>query len=137
MTKFLLYIVLNGLFGAIGYALYREGLVFEAFSHDILYVMPATVGVALYGMVSLWWSKENAEWCAETCVALGLLGTCLGIWTAFSTIDPQMVGDIDRVGEVLAVLLSGLGAALWTTVLGVVMNIWLTANIRLEESYEK
>lgn len=133
MAKYLLFVVLNGVFCAIVYVLYREGLVLEAWEHDIMYIIPAITLTALFGLVRLPFSIATAEWCAETCVALGLLGTALGIWQAFSGIDPEMVGDINAIGQVLGVLLSGLGAALWTTMTGVFLNIWLTANIRLEE----
>lgn len=137
MVKYLLKVVVNGLFAAIAYALYREGLVGKALDNDIMYIIPAIGLVGLWGFISLLWSIETAEWCAETCVALGLLGTALGVYTAFSSIDPVMVGDVNAIGMVVGALLSGLGAALWTTMTGVCVNIWLTANIRLEEGYAR
>lgn len=126
-------VVLNTIFVVILYVLGREGYLEEAWGNDVLYIIPAVIVMASLGFANLWRDLDNSEWCAETCVSLGLLGTALGVWKAFSGIDPSMVGDINAIGAVIGVLLSGLGAALWTTMTGVFFNLWLTANIRLRE----
>lgn len=123
-------IIVNTIFGVILYCLAREGILDTAWENDVLYIIPAIIAVAAFGFISMWRNMETTEWCAETCVALGLLGTALGVWQAFSGIEPSMVGDVNAIGAVIGVLLSGLGAALWTTMTGVAMNLWLSANIR-------
>lgn len=127
------YIVVNTIFGVIVYCFWREGLVTQAWENDTLFIIPAILIVAVFGAIRLIRDIHTTEWCAETCVALGLFGTAFGVWSAFSGIKPDMVGDVNAIGAVIGVLLSGLGAALWTTMTGVFANIWLTANIRMRE----
>lgn len=128
------YIVVNGIFAVIVYCLGREGILTTAWGNDTLYIIPGILIVAAFGFVMLLRDYHTSEWAAETCIALGLFGTAFGVWTAFSGIDPSMVGDVNAIGSVIGVLLSGLGAALWTTMTGVFMNIWLSANIRMVEA---
>lgn len=129
-------LAVNGIAGAILWSLYREGILYTAWSNDILYIIPTIGIIFLFGISQMFRNIEVSHWCAETCVSLGLLGTALGIWSAFSGIDPSMVGDVNSIGAVIGVLLSGLGAALWTTMFGVFVNIILTANLKVVEDYE-
>lgn len=128
-------VVVNTIFLVVTYCLYRQDVLATAWSNDMLYIIPAIVILSMFGFVYQWRDLATTEWCAETCIALGLFGTAMGIWTAFSGIDPEMVGDVNAIGQVLGVLLSGLGAALWTTMTGVYASVWLSANIRIQEAY--
>lgn len=132
MTKFLLYGVINAIFAAITYALYREGYATQAVENDIMYIMPALGAVFIFGQVMVFVSKETAYFCSESMIVLGFLGTLLGIWTAFSGINTSMVGDVNQVGSVLATLMQGMGAALWTTLTGAYLALWLNAALRTQ-----
>jgi hypothetical protein len=120
--------ILNTVFAAVAFVLWREGLVADILANDIYYVMPGIGIVWTLGLITMTWNPTASDWCAEACVMLGFLGTVLGCWQAFTGIDADMVGDVNAIGSVIGVLLSGLGAAIMTTVLGALANLTLTAN---------
>lgn len=130
MVRYLTLGVVNAIFCAVIYVLFREGIAQQAAENDIMYIMPTMGAIFILGMVMVHFVNETAYWCAESLIALGFLGTLLGIWSAFTGINQDQVGDVNAIGSVLATLLTGLGAALWTTILGAFLNLWLNANIR-------
>ena len=68
------------------------------------------------------------KWLANSLVLLGLIGTVVGFIIALSGVDPSLVSDIDVIGKMIAILISGLATALYTTLVGAVFNVWLSAN---------
>lgn len=131
MTRYLTLAVVNTIFLAIVYVLYREGVVATAWQNDILYIVPATVTLWGYGMVIVHWSNRTAEWVCESLIIVGFLGTLFGIVHAFTSVTPESVGDINMIGEVLGSVLYGLGAAIWTTITAAFLALWLSANARV------
>ena len=67
-------------------------------------------------------------------VFLGLLGTVNGYNMALSGVDAQAAGDVDAIGPMVTMLIDGMSVALYTTLVGAVLNIWLMVNYRLLES---
>jgi MotA/TolQ/ExbB proton channel family len=67
-------------------------------------------------------------------VFLGLLGTVIGFIMALSGVDAQAAGDVDAIGPMVTMLIDGMSVALYTTLVGAVLNIWLMVNYRLLES---
>ena len=67
-------------------------------------------------------------------VLLGLVGTVLGFIIALSGIDPDAATDVSAIGPMVSSLITGLGVALYTTLVGAVLNLWVMANYRLLES---
>jgi hypothetical protein len=67
-------------------------------------------------------------------VFLGLLGTVIGFIMALSGVDAQAAGDVDAIGPMVTTLIGGMSVALYTTLVGAVLNIWLMINYRLLES---
>jgi hypothetical protein len=67
----------------------------------------------------------------NTLVLLGLIGTVLGFIVALSGVDPARAADIAAVGPMVSTLVSGMSTALYTTLVGAVLNIWLMANHQL------
>jgi MotA/TolQ/ExbB proton channel family len=67
-------------------------------------------------------------------VFLGLLGTVIGFIMALSGVDAQTAGDVDAIGPMVTMLIDGMSVALYTTLVGAVLNIWLMVNYRLLES---
>jgi biopolymer transport protein ExbB/TolQ len=67
-------------------------------------------------------------------VFLGLLGTVIGFIMALSGVDAQAAGDVDAIGPMVTMLIDGMSVALYTTLVGAVLNIWLMINYRLLES---
>jgi MotA/TolQ/ExbB proton channel family len=71
---------------------------------------------------------------ANSLVLLGLLGTVIGFIMALSGVDAQTAGDVEAIGPMVMTLISGMSVALYTTLVGAVLNIWLMVNYRLLES---
>ena len=68
---------------------------------------------------------------ANSLVLLGLIGTVLGFIIALSGVDPQAASDVTAVSPMVSRLLSGMSVALYTTLVGAVLNLWLTVNYQL------
>jgi hypothetical protein len=66
-------------------------------------------------------------------VFLGLLGTVIGFIMALSGVDAQTAGDVEAIGPMVTTLIDGMSVALYTTLVGAVLNIWLMVNYRLLE----
>lgn len=71
---------------------------------------------------------------ASSLVLLGLIGTVLGFIIALGGVDARSASDVTRVATMVAALVEGMGIALYTTLLGAVLNVWLMTNYRLLES---
>jgi MotA/TolQ/ExbB proton channel family len=71
---------------------------------------------------------------ANSLVFLGLIGTVIGFIIALSGIDPKAAADVEAIGPMVSTLISGMSVALYTTLVGAVLNIWLMVNYRLLES---
>lgn len=70
---------------------------------------------------------------ASSLVQLGLIGTVYGTMVFMLNIDLGAIADIDRVAEVFGVVMSGMGIALYTTLVGAVLNLWLGYNYGIVE----
>ena len=71
---------------------------------------------------------------ASSLVFLGLIGTVIGFIIALSGVDPDSAADVTSIGPMVTTLISGMSIALYTTLVGSVLNIWLMLNYRLLES---
>jgi hypothetical protein len=70
---------------------------------------------------------------ANVLVLLGLIGTVVGFIVALSGISPSSAGNVNAIGPMVSSLLEGMAIALYTTLAGSLLNIWLTLNYRLLE----
>lgn len=68
---------------------------------------------------------------AGSLVLLGLVGTVVGFIIALSGVDPEKASDIESVSPMVSTLVAGMSTALYTTLVGAVLNLWLMANYRL------
>ena len=68
---------------------------------------------------------------ADSLVFLGLVGTVIGFIVALSGVDPQTSAQVDEVASMVATLVSGMSIALYTTLVGAVLHVWLMVNHRL------
>ncbi len=84
--------------------------------------------IRLYSKIQ--WIKRIAS----SLVALGLIGTVYGAITFLLGIDVAALGDVDRIGSAFAIVLSGMGIALYTTLVGAVLNLWLSFNFGIVEN---
>ena len=68
---------------------------------------------------------------SQMLVVLGLIGTFVGFAIAVKGIDSDSVGDVEKAGDMVVILASGLGIAIYTTITGAVLGLWLDVNRRL------
>lgn len=68
---------------------------------------------------------------ASSLVLIGLVGTVLGFIVVLSGVDPSKAADVSAVGPMVSTLVEGMGIALYTTLVGALLNIWLTANCHI------
>jgi hypothetical protein len=71
---------------------------------------------------------------ANSLVILGLIGTVIGFIIALSGVDPEAAADVSSIGPMVSTLIDGMSVALYTTLAGAVLNVWLMLNYRLVES---
>lgn len=68
---------------------------------------------------------------ASTLVLLGLIGTVIGFIIALSGVKPDLATEVTAIAPMITTLISGMSVALYTTLVGAVLNIWLMANYRM------
>lgn len=68
---------------------------------------------------------------ANSLVLLGLIGTVVGFIIALSGVDPDKAGDFNAVAPMVSTLIEGMSTALFTTLVGAVLNVWLMVNYHL------
>jgi hypothetical protein len=68
---------------------------------------------------------------AGSLVFLGLIGTVIGFIIALSGVDAKAITEVENVAPMVSTLINGMSIALYTTLLGAVLNIWLTVNHRI------
>ncbi|MBK3774244.1 MotA/TolQ/ExbB proton channel family protein [Azospirillum aestuarii] len=62
---------------------------------------------------------------------LGLIGTAWGFSLFAANITPDMVGNAASAGAMVTTLASGLGVAIYATMLGGALCLWTTCNLQL------
>ncbi len=67
----------------------------------------------------------------NTLVLLGLIGTVLGFIIALSGVDPEKSSDVNAIAPMVTTLIQGMSTALYTTLIGSILNVWLMANYQL------
>lgn len=70
---------------------------------------------------------------ASMLVLLGLIGTIIGFVIALSGVNQDAVSDPTAIGPMVATLLHGMAMALFKTLVGSVLNLWLMVDYRLLE----
>ncbi len=68
---------------------------------------------------------------ANSLVLLGLIGTVIGFIIALSGVDPDKAGDFNSIAPMVSTLIEGMSTALYTTLVGAVLNVWLMVNYHL------
>ena len=68
---------------------------------------------------------------ANALVFLGLIGTVIGFIIALSGVDPESASKAENVAAMVATLIGGMSVALYTTLIGAVLYVWLTIAYRI------
>jgi hypothetical protein len=74
---------------------------------------------------------ETAWWFASTAIKLGLLGTVVGFIVMATQIGRMPSFDIDQVQNLLRQMTQGMAIALYTTLVGLAVNLWLGIQLLL------
>ena len=77
---------------------------------------------------------SGVRYVANSLVLLGLIGTVLGFVIALSGVDPATAGDVHVIGPMVSKLIQGMSVALYTTLVGAVLSLWLTINYHILSS---
>ena len=64
-------------------------------------------------------------------VMLGLIGTVLGFIVALSGVDPTKAADVAQISPMVSTLIEGMSIALYTTLVGSVLSLWMTVNYQI------
>ena len=68
---------------------------------------------------------------AGSLVLLGLIGTVIGFIIALSGVQPEQASDVKAITPMVSTLIAGMSTALYTTLVGSVLNVWLMINYQL------
>lgn len=79
------------------------------------------------GVVRLY-RRESPEWDAELALVLGMAGTVAGLIVMVAGIDAEAIRQLDTAVQLVANALVGLGIALHTTLVGIV--VWVALIIQ-------
>ncbi|MCH8926481.1 MAG: MotA/TolQ/ExbB proton channel family protein, partial [Proteobacteria bacterium] len=59
------------------------------------------------------------------------IGTVIGFIIALSGVDPAATTDVDNVAAMVSTLVNGMAVALYTTLVGAVLYVWLIIDYRI------
>lgn len=68
---------------------------------------------------------------ANSLVLLGLIGTVIGFVIALSGVDPEEAANVKAIAPMVSTMIEGMSTALYTTLVGSVLNLWMLANYQL------
>jgi len=68
---------------------------------------------------------------AGSLVILGLIGTVVGFVVALAGVDAERASDASTISPMVARLIHGMSIALYTTLVGAVLNLWLMVNFHM------
>jgi uncharacterized membrane protein YecN with MAPEG domain len=74
---------------------------------------------------------ETAWWFAASAIKLGLLGTVVGFIFMASRIGRMPSFDVDQIQALLTQMTAGMAIALYTTLVGLIANLWLGLQLLL------
>jgi hypothetical protein len=74
---------------------------------------------------------ETAWWFAASAIKLGLLGTVVGFIVMASRIGAMPGFDVDQIQVLLKQMTAGMAIALYTTLVGLIANLWLGLQLLL------
>ena len=67
----------------------------------------------------------HIRYIANSLVVLGLIGTVLGFIIALSGVDPDVASNPSAISPMVATLIEGMSVALYTTLVGSILSVWL------------
>jgi hypothetical protein len=55
----------------------------------------------------------------------------IGFIVALSGVDPELTASVDKVAPMVSTLINGMSIALYTTLIGAVLHVWLMIGYRM------
>lgn len=86
-----------------------------------------------YVKSNLYRRTSTTRYICNLLVLLGLLGTVVGFIIALSGVGVEGVSDVTGLSKMISNLVFGMSIALHTTLVGTVLNIWLSINLKILE----
>ena len=119
-------------FNIVGFALmglaYQQGLIQLVLDGDRTHLSLVIFGAFLLGLYATAFNHPLlARFIERRLTILGLIGTVVGFIIALGSINPAAAGDIDQIAGMVSGLIGGLGVAMYTTLVGAVGSLWLSA----------
>lgn len=68
---------------------------------------------------------------ANSLIFLGLIGTVIGFIIALSGVDPAAMTQVENVTAMVTTLINGMSVAMYTTLVGAVLHVWLNVSHRI------
>ncbi len=68
---------------------------------------------------------------ANSLIFLGLIGTVIGFIIALSGVDPEAAIQVDNISAMVSTLIDGMSVAMYTTLVGAVLYVWLNIGYRI------
>ena len=68
---------------------------------------------------------------ADSLIFMGLIGTVIGFIIALSGVDPEAMTEVENVTAMVSTLINGMSVAMYTTLVGAVLYVWLNINFRI------
>lgn len=114
-----------------------QGWVTDIWNGDSSRLSAVIAALFVFGMVLSFRpnSRQTVRWIGSSLVKLGLVGTVLGFIQALSGVRLDNVADPAAIGPMVAALVAGLGVALYTTLVGAILNLWLSLNLRVIDAH--
>lgn len=117
------------------FVLWRLGWIDLVLKSDQTYLSVFIFGMFVAGCAFTCWGKrlihaahtgfDKADWIRRRLVVWGFVGTLVGFIIALSSVDPDQASNIEAIRPMIAQLISGMGTALFTTLVGLLTAEWL------------
>ena len=117
------------------FVFWRLGYVDLVLKSDQTYLSVVIFFMFLVGCGFTWWGDkivhadatgfDKADWLRRRLVNFGFIGTMLGFIIALSGVDADSANSIEAIRPMVAQLISGMGVALFTTLVGLITAEWL------------
>lgn len=140
MRLLLSFLILNSVGAGLLVAAGLHGLLEKVWLADNTHLSVVIFGVFLVGLglaalrVVEGGGLQTIRFISGTLVYLGLIGTVLGFIIALGGVKPDIVGDVAAIGPMVSILIGGMSIALYTTLVGTVLSLWLSINVRMIEA---
>lgn len=129
--------IMNLSFAAALGATWLNGWLPAVFEADASFISYVIVAALVAGLIQAWRGYPGrCVYYANAAVVLGLIGTVTGFIIAFSGVDAESVATVAGTTAMVTALVSGMGVAFYTTLMGAVVYLWLSFVVHLVFDWE-